>query len=124
MRTGRNILDSFRFAFAGLVYVLRTQRNMHVHLLIMLLVIGLGIALDLSSTQWAMLILTIAFVLVGEMLNTVIEKLVDLVSPDFHPLAKVIKDVTAGVVLLTALASIVVGLLILGPPLWSKMGWW
>jgi diacylglycerol kinase len=124
MRTGRNILDSFRFAFAGLVYVLRTQRNMRVHLLIMLLVIGLGIALDLSSTQWAMLILTIAFVLVGEMLNTVIEKLVDLVSPDFHPLAKVIKDVTAGVVLLTALASIVVGLLILGPPLWSKMGWW
>ncbi len=123
MRRGRNILDSFRFALAGLDYVLRTQRNMRVHLLVMFLVVGLGIALDLSLTQWAMLILTIAFVLVGEMLNTVIEKLVDLISPDFHPLAKIVKDVTAGVVLLTALASIIVGLLILGPPLWSKMGW-
>lgn len=123
MRRGRNILDSFRFAFAGLDYVLRTQPNMRVHLLITLVVIGMGIGLDLSLTQWTMLVLAIAFVLVGEMLNTVIEKLVDLISPDFHPLAKIIKDVTAGVVLLTAIASVVVGLLILGPPLWSKIGW-
>ncbi|HDQ70943.1 MAG TPA: diacylglycerol kinase family protein [Chloroflexi bacterium] len=123
MKHSRNIFDSFRFAFAGLGYVLRTQRNMRIHIIIAVAVIGLGLGFDLSLTQWATLILAIGFVLVGEMLNTVVEKLVDLVSPEFHPLAKVVKDVTAGVVLLTAIVSVVVGMLILGPPLCSRVGW-
>ena len=117
----RNILESFRFAFSGLWYALRTQRNTRVHLAIAAVVVVLGLCLNLSYVQWAVLTLTIGFVLVSEMLNTVAETLVDLISPGYHPLAKVIKDVTAGAVLLTAIVSVVVGLLVLGPPLWKRL---
>ncbi len=117
----RNIIESFRFAFSGLWYVLRTQRNPRIHLTIAAAVVALGMWLGLSLTQWAVLMLTIGLVLVGEMLNTVVETLVDLVSPGYHPLAKIVKDVTAGVVLLTAIISIIVGLLVLGPPLWERV---
>lgn len=119
----RNILDSFRFAFSGLWYALRTQRNTRIHLIVAAVVIALGVWLNLSPGQWAVLTLTIGFVLVSEMLNTVAETLVDLVSPGYHPLAKTVKDVTAGAVLLTAIVSVIVGLLVLGPPLWEKVGW-
>jgi diacylglycerol kinase len=119
----RNILDSFRFAFSGLWYALRTQRNTRIHLTVAVAVIVLGAWLGLSFTQWAVLALTIGFVLVGEMLNTVAETLVDLVSPGYHPLAKIVKDVTAGAVLLTAVVSVIVGLLVLGPSLWERVGW-
>ncbi|HIE39328.1 MAG TPA: diacylglycerol kinase family protein [Anaerolineales bacterium] len=117
----RDLVESFRYAFAGLGYALRTQRNTRIHLTIAAFVVVLGLWLRLSLTQWAVLALTIGFVLVGEMLNTVAETLVDLVSPGYHPLAKVIKDVTAGAVLLTAIISVVVGLLVLGPPLWERL---
>jgi diacylglycerol kinase len=117
----RNILESFRFAFVGLWYALRTQRNTRIHLSIAAAVVVVGLCLNLSHVQWAVLTLTIGFVLVSEMLNTVAETLVDLISPGYHPLAKVVKDVTAGAVLLTAIVSVVVGLLVLGPPLWKRL---
>jgi len=117
----RNLLESFRFAFAGLWYALRTQRNTRIHLTIAAGVIALGLWLGLAPTQWAVLALTIGFVLVSEMLNTVAETMIDLVSPGYHPLAKIVKDVTAGAVLLGAIISVIVGLLILGPPLWNRL---
>ncbi len=116
----RNILEAFRFAFSGLWYAWHTQRNTRIHLSIAAGVIALGLWLGLSPTQWAVLALTIGFVLVSEMLNTVAETLVDMISPGYHPLAKVIKDVTAGAVLLAAIISVIVGLLVLGPPLWAR----
>lgn len=121
MMRNRNIVDSFRHAFAGLWHALRTQRNTRIHLTIAAAVVALGIWLRLSFTEWAVLVLTIGFVLVSEMLNTVAESLVDLVCPDYHPQAKIVKDVTAGVVLLGAMISVAVGLLILGPPLWARI---
>lgn len=120
----RNLLESFRFAFTGLWYALRTQRNTRIHLSIAAGVIVLGLWLGLTSTQWAVLALTIGFVLVSEMLNTVAETLIDLVSPGYHPLAKIVKDVTAAAVLLGAIISVIVGLLILGPPLWERVVRW
>jgi diacylglycerol kinase len=120
MARSRNIIESFRHAFAGLWYALRTQRNTRIHLTIAAGVIALGLWLGLSYTQWAVLVLTIGFVLVSEMLNTVAESLVDLVSPEYHPQAKIVKDVTAGVVLLGAILSVIVGLLVLGPLLWAR----
>lgn len=116
-----NLLDSFRHAGEGLRYALRTQRNTRIHLAVTAVVIVLGLWLGLSATEWAVLALTVGFVLVGEMLNTVAETLVDMVSPGYHPLAKVVKDVTAGAVLLAAIVSVVVGLLVLGPPLWGRL---
>jgi diacylglycerol kinase len=121
MMRSRNIVESFRHAFAGLWYALRTQRNTRVHLSIAAGVVALGLWLGLSYTQWAVLALTIGFVLVSEMLNTVAESLVDLLSPDYHPQAKIVKDATAGAVLLGAILSVIVGLLVLGPPLWARL---
>jgi len=117
----RNLAESFRFAFAGLWYALRTQRNTRVHLTIAAGVVAVGLWLGLSYVQWALLVLTIGFVFVSEMLNTVAETLVDLISPGYHPLAKIIKDVTAAAVLLGAAVAVIVGLLILGPPLWARL---
>jgi diacylglycerol kinase len=121
MMRNRNIVESFQHAFAGLWYALRTQRNTRIHLTIAAGVVALGLWLGLSCTQWAVLALTIGFVLVSEMLNTVAESLVDLVSPEYHPQAKIVKDVTAGAVLLGAILAVIVGLLVLGPPLWARI---
>lgn len=117
----RNLLEAFRFAFAGLWYTLRTQRNMRFHLAVAGVVIVLGLWLKLSPDQWATVAVTSGLVLVSEMTNTVIEKLVDLVCPEYDPLAKVVKDVMAGVVVLAAIVAVIVGLLILGPPLWDRL---
>ena len=117
----RNLIEAFRFAFAGLWYTLRTQRNMRIHLAIAAIVAILGVWLKLSPDHWALLALTSGLVLVSEMTNTVIEKSIDLVCPEYHPLAKIIKDVMAGAVVLAAIVAVVVGLLILGPPLWSRL---
>ncbi len=117
----RNIIEAFRVAFAGLWYTLRTQRNMRVHLTIAGVVAVLGLWLNLPADQWAILALTSGLVLVSEMTNTVIEKLVDLVCPEYHPLAKIVKDMMAGAVVLAAIVAVIVGLLILGPPLWNEL---
>ncbi len=115
------LLQAFGHAFSGLFYAIRTQRNMPIHLVIAAGVIALGIWLGLSAVQWAILALTISSVLAAELLNSGLETLVDMVSPEYHPLAKRAKDVAAGAVLLAAIFAVVVGLLILGPPLWARI---
>jgi diacylglycerol kinase (ATP) len=79
--------------------------------------------LEVSLTTWAILILTITIVWMAEFLNAAVEAVVNLASPEFHPMAKVAKDVAAAAVLLGAVASLLVGLLVLGPPLLAKLGW-
>ena len=112
---------SFRYAFDGWRYVLRTQRNAWIHTTASLCVFLLGLWLDLALRDWAVIILTICIVWTSEFINTALETVVDLASPQQHPLAKIGKDVGAAAVLLTALASILVGLLILGPPLLLRL---
>jgi diacylglycerol kinase len=97
--------------------MLRTQRNARIHLAVATAVVAMGLWLGVSETEWAILVLTIGVVLTAEALNTVAEAAVDLATMEYHPLAKVAKDVAAGAVLLMAMAAAVVGLLILGPPL-------
>jgi diacylglycerol kinase (ATP) len=112
---------SFRHAFHGWWYVIRTQRNAWIHAFISTLVILLALYLRLPLRDWAVLFLTIALVWTAEFINTALEAVVDLASPYHHPLAKVGKDVGAAAVLLASLAAILVGLLILGPPLLEKI---
>ena len=112
---------SFYFAFAGLFYLFRTQRNARVELAIGLAACGVGIWLGLSRVEWAVIVFTIALVLILEGLNTAAEAAIDLASPGYHPLAKAAKDLAAGMVLIAAIASVAVGLLILGPPLWHRL---
>jgi diacylglycerol kinase len=112
---------SFGHAFVGLWHVVRTQRNMRIHLCAAVCVVALGVWLKLDVVRWSVLAVTIGGVLVGEMINTAVEALVDLVSPEYHERAKVAKDVSAGVVLLLGVTAVVVGLLILGTPLWERV---
>ncbi len=115
---------SFRNAFTGWWYVIRTQQNAWIHALATACVIVLGLWLQLPLRDWAVLILTIAMVWTAEFLNTALEAVVDLASPHMHPLAKVGKDVGAAAVLITAASAVVIGLLILGPPLWARLASW
>jgi diacylglycerol kinase len=115
------LVESFRFAFGGLWYAIKTQRNMRIHLTIAGAVLVLGLWLGIGWIEWAVLSLTSGFVLVAEMFNTVAEAALDAATSDYHPLVKIAKDVAAGAVLLTAIAAVLVGLLVLGPPLWAKV---
>ena len=115
----RKFIAGFSYAFRGLWYAIRTQRNMRVHLGAALLVMIAGILLHVSAVEFAMLFVAITGVFIAEMFNTVIELCVDLASPTYHPLARIAKDVAAGAVLLSALLSVVIGLFVLGPHLWT-----
>jgi len=119
-RAGTLVL-SFRYAFAGLSYVARTQRNFRIHLALGGLSALLALLLGFSPVEWAVLAGIITLVLLGEMLNTVVEAAVDLASPGYHPLAKVAKDVAAGAVLLTAIGAVVGGAFLFLPHL---VHWW
>ncbi len=114
-------IASFRYAFQGWHHVFRTQQNMWIHGVIATVVFFLALWLRLPAHDWAMLVLTTAMVFAAEFMNTAIEAVVDLASPNKHPLAKIGKDVGAAAVLVAALAAILIGLLILGPPLWAKL---
>jgi len=110
-------IEGFRYAFSGLWYALRTQRNVRVHTLATVLAIIVGAVLRISAIEFAIIFIAIMGVFVAEMFNTVIELCVDLASPEYHPLAKIAKDVAAGAVLANAILSVVIGIFIFGPHL-------
>lgn len=114
-------LRAFGHAFRGWWYVLRTQRNAWIHAIITTLVLLVAFWLELPARDWALLIVTIAMVWTAEFINTALEAVVDLASPRHHPLAKVGKDVGAAAVLIASLTAVLVGLLVLGPPLWLHL---
>ncbi|HEX6268621.1 MAG TPA: diacylglycerol kinase family protein [Anaerolineales bacterium] len=113
-------MAAFEHAFRGWWHVLQTQHNAWIHSVVAAVIVAVGLWLGLPPRDWAVIILTIAMVFTAEFINTAIEAVVDLASPVHHPLAKVGKDVGAGAVLVAALAAALVGLLILGPPLWAR----
>ena len=109
------MLQKFIAAFNGILYCLRTQINMLIHLVATLAVIGLAWHLEVRSWEWAILILTITVVLAAEALNTAIEVTIDMSTKQYHPLARIAKDVAAGAVLIAALGAVAVGYFIFGP---------
>jgi len=112
---------SFRYAFVGWWYVIRTQRNAWIHAVVSIAVIAVSIWLHINSHDWALIIIAIAMVWTAEFINTALEAVVDLTSPDQHELAKVGKDVGASAVLIAAGSAAIIGFLILGPPLWDRL---
>ena len=112
---------SFRHAFHGVGYVLKTQANARIHAAVTLGVIALGLWLGLGRLEWAALWLAIGLVWTSEFMNTALEAVIDLASPTVHPLAKAGKDVAAAGVLLAAGAAVATGLTVLGPPLWFRL---
>ena len=112
---------SFRYAFVGWWYVIRTQRNAWIHAVVSIAVIAVAIWLQLDAHDWALIIIAIAMVWTAEFINTALEAVVDLASPEQHELAKVGKDVGASAVLIAAGSAAIIGLLTLGPPLWERL---
>jgi diacylglycerol kinase (ATP) len=115
-------IHSFSHAFAGMEYVLKTQKNAYIHTIATISVILMALWLEISAVPFAVLILTIGTVWTAEFINTSLEAVVDLASPEKHPLAKVGKDVGAAAVLIAAISSVIIGIIILGPAFLSKLG--
>jgi diacylglycerol kinase len=114
-------IASFGHAFHGWAFVVRYEKNAWIHAVATICVAIVAAWLNISLRDVAVLVLAVAMVWTAEILNTSIEAVVDLASPTHHPLAKVGKDVGAAAVLIAATAAVIIGLLILGPPLWHKL---
>lgn len=115
-------IKSFQYAFAGIAYMLKHEHNAWIHSIATVCVIAVGIWLDVSRIEWVMLVLAMMAVWMGELFNTAVEAIVDMTSPDPHPLAKVAKDVAAGATLVAAIGAAIVGFLIFLPPLLARLG--
>jgi len=117
----RSRLTSIKNAIIGWWHVIRTQQNAWIHAVATVTTIVMAFWLQIPLRDWAVLIIIIAMVWTAEFLNTALEIVVDLASPDLHPLARVGKDVGAAAVLIAAGSAVIIGLLLLGPPLLSKI---
>jgi diacylglycerol kinase (ATP) len=113
----RPLLESFNYAIDGLIYVLRSQRNMRIHFFVGSLVFALGLAVGLSTVQFGLIIFAVALVIVAELINTAIEAAIDVTTSSYDPMAKIAKDVAAAAVLLAALAAVIIAYLIFFPKL-------
>jgi diacylglycerol kinase (ATP) len=111
----KKFIKSFKYAGAGVQHILRTQRNIWVHIAIGLAALGTALWFRVSLAEMAVLALTVAFVIVAEMFNTAIEEIVNVIKPETHPLAGLIKNIAAAAVLASALGAVAVGALIFLP---------
>lgn len=109
------LLSSFRFAWQGISYCVKTQLNYRIHLFFILLVIVAGIAFSIGKTEWCLVIVCCILVLILEMINTSIEYLSNRVTQEFSSTIKIVKDVAAGAVLVAAVGSIIIGSIIFIP---------
>lgn len=111
----KKIRSSFTYAFRGIAYVFKTELNFRIHTIVGLLIIGLATYLRLSWWRVSFLILVIVLVLVMEMINTALERFTDLLKPRLHHYVSTIKDIMAGVVLITALGAVIIGIVLFAP---------
>lgn len=117
-----NLLVSFRYAWQGVTYAFRTQRNFRIHVAVGSVAVGLAIALHLAPVELSVIILTCGVVLTLELINTALESVVDLtVQQTYHELAKIAKDCAAAAVLISALISLSIAACLLLPPLWQLL---
>ena len=105
----------FSFAWNGLIEAVKSERNFQYHIVTAFIVIVFGIFFQISRLEWGIIILVIGLVLVSEMINSTVEKLIDYLKPDIHPTAKVIKDIAAGSVLIAAIIAAIIGLIVFIP---------
>lgn len=118
----KRLINSFKYAFEGILQAYVGEQNLKIHTVIAILVIIFGFILKISYTEWLVCLVLIGLVLMAEFFNTSIEYLVDLVSPEIHPLAKATKDTASAGVLMMAIISAIIGLIIFVPKLISFIG--
>jgi diacylglycerol kinase (ATP) len=112
MRARPSVMESFNFAIEGVIHVLRTQRNMRLHFAAAVAVIVVAVAVGVSKIELSVLLISIAFVLVAEMINTAVEGAIDAATTSFDPMAKLAKDIAAGAVLIASVNAVAVGYLV------------
>ena len=108
-------INSFGYAFKGIASLLKREHNAWIHCIAIIVVTLAGLHFGITRTEWCIVCLCFGMVLAAEGFNTAIERLVDLVSPDFHPVAGDVKDVAAGAVLICAIAAAIIGMIIFIP---------
>jgi diacylglycerol kinase (ATP) len=111
-RRAPSILESFNYAFEGVIHVLRTQRNMRIHFLIAVGVLAAAVVVGVTRFELIALLLAIAFVLIAEMINTAVEHTIDVATTSFDPMAKLAKDIAAGAVLIASVNAVAIGYLV------------
>lgn len=111
----KKLINSFKYAFMGIFSSMKTERNLKIHLTIMILVILSGLIFNISILEWILCIVCFGIVISGELFNTAIETVVDMVSPEYNEKAKLAKDISAGGVLVLAIASAIIGFIIFLP---------
>ena len=111
----KKLINSFKYAIEGIISSFKTERNMKIHVLAMTVVIALGFFFKLDKIEWCFIIIAIASVISAELFNTALETVVDIVSPERNPKAKLVKDIAAGAVLVVAIDAAIIGFIILGP---------
>jgi undecaprenol kinase len=113
--TSQPLLNSFSFACAGIVNALSSERNMRFHLFCSMIVVFVAFYFSITKTEWLFILLAIGGMFVLELINTAIERIVDLITVEYHPLAKQAKDLAAGAVLVYAILSVMIGIVIFLP---------
>ncbi|MDD5040360.1 MAG: diacylglycerol kinase family protein [Patescibacteria group bacterium] len=116
----RKLGKSFRYAFRGFWFVFKSEQNLRIQIVVSMVVIALMVVLKVTLWQAIILLMVMMFVLVLELINTIFEKLVDMLQPRIHFYAEVIKDVMAAAVLVSSAGAIIVGILVFAPYIWSR----
>lgn len=111
----KRLVHSFKYALDGLKYAFKYEQNMLVHILATIVVVACGVMLEISLAEWLIIILAIGLVIATELINTSIEAIVDLTSPEINPLAKVAKDTAAAAVLVFAITAVIIAIIIFVP---------
>ena len=115
----KKIINSFKYAIEGSIASFKSERNMKIHVLATIIVVILGLILKINIVEWCFCIISIVLVISAELLNTAIENIVDMISPEKNEKAKLIKDISAGAVLVLAIGAFIIGMIIFIP----KIGW-
>jgi len=115
MNEFKRVCKSFKYAIKGIFILFSKEKNAHIHALAAILVTFLGFLFGITTSEWCIIILCFMVVMAAEGFNTSIEKVVDLVSPEYHPIAGMAKDIAAGAVLITAIGAAIIGLIIFIP---------
>lgn len=108
----RSIIDSFNYAVSGIILSVKTERNMLIHYIVAILVLVISLFFDFTRTEFLILLFATTLVLVLELINTAIEKTIDMITKEYHPLARLAKDIAAGAVLISAVNAFIVGYLL------------
>jgi diacylglycerol kinase (ATP) len=121
-RRSPTVLDSFNYAFEGIIHVLRTQRNLRIHFAVAILVLIVALLINVTKLELIALLISITFVLIAEMLNTAVEAAIDIATTSFDPMAKLAKDIAAGAVLIASVNAVAVGYLVFAGKVADRSG--